>query len=91
MTIYHRLRVWMYKGFRIVTNAFKFTRSRTVNAIWMLPVFGECDYCGNDKQCATLEGDYETVVQICGSCLQKAMDVLQQAPAVQKDHRGVIM
>ncbi len=94
MTIFYPLKVWAYKGWRMTVNAFRFTRPRTVNTIWMLPVFGECDYCGNDMLCATLEGDYETVVQICGGCLNTAQQALGNQPKavpVATDHRGVIM
>lgn len=96
MTIYHRLKVWAIKGWRLGKNAFKWTQPRTVNMIWLQPVDKRCDYCALPGLCVTLECEFEVVATICGDCLAKAQSVLQLPPGkasyrVVTDHRGVIM
>ncbi len=90
MTIYYRLKVWAIKGWRAAKNAFKFVHKRTVNAIWLTPVFGTCDYCGNNMSCATLECDYEVIAKICAGCLDKAKAVIvkREDPKQQDARRG---
>lgn len=88
MTIYHRLKVWGIKTYRFFRYGFKQVRPRTTNQIFP-PIYGICDYCGNDKQCAVLECDYEVYAKICNDCLQKAKDYLAGYAGVA-DKRGVV-
>lgn len=102
MTIYHRVKVWLIKGFRLAMNAFKWVRPRTYNAIFTERVIGNCDYCElKNLPLAVLEADYEVYPKICGNCLDACFRVLypkegfeprkQQSPSYTKDHRGVVV
>ncbi len=91
MTIVKRIQVLFYKIVHSLPFLLKAVRIRTANAIFLKPVNAVCDYCGNEKSCATLEADWEVMVRICESCLFKALDVVGKNKAVQTDHRGVIM
>lgn len=78
MTIYHRIRVWCIKGYRLLTNGFKWVRPREHNVIFHKPVIAQCDYCDATGSCTVLEADYEVYPVICADCLRRAL--LQAAP-----------
>lgn len=95
MTIYHRLKVWAIKVYRLVRFGFKFVKPRGLMVIWTQPVLKGCDYCGFKDKCVTLECDWEVVATICNNCLDEAKAVIggtpKTEPFVKPDHRGVIM
>lgn len=73
MTIYHRLKVWSIKGYRLITSGFKWVRPRTRNVIFLQPVYQDCDYCDATAMTVVLEADYEVYPRICGNCLNKCL------------------
>lgn len=77
MSIYHRIRVWLFKGYRFIRYGFKKRRARTYNAIWVLPVVKKCDFCKEQKRCVVLECDWEVEAVICDRCLEVAKNVLR--------------
>lgn len=95
MTIYHRIKVWAIKCYRLVRFGFKFVKPRGLMVIWTQPVLKACDYCGFAEKCVTLECDWEVVATICGNCLAEAQQVLNgpvRTPRpVDRDHRGVVV
>lgn len=95
MTIYHRIKVWAIKCYRLVRFGFKFVKPRGLMVIWTQPVLKACDYCGFIEKCVTLEGGWEVIVTICGNCLGNAQQILSGPehpvkPIVQ-DHRGIVV
>lgn len=70
MTVFHRLRVWIFKAIRFVRFGFRTTRSRGAQ-IFLSPVWRACDFCDDESACIVLEGDYEVYSSICAKCLDK--------------------
>lgn len=101
MTIYHRLKVWAIKGWRIVRYAFVYVQPRTVNQIFRTVVNKRCDYCGNGPmtRCVVLECDLEVYATICESCTNTLWKVfnpddveeIASAVATPSDPRGVVV
>lgn len=89
MTIYHRLKVWAIKGYRLVTSGFMWIRPRTRNSIFILPVIKDCDYCDAHGSCVVLEADYEVYPVMCVDCIKKALRIAEK-PITPSDRRGVV-
>lgn len=94
MTIFHRLKVWCIKGYRLVKSGFKWARARELNTIFLQPVLKKCHYCGEEEQCVILECDYEVYATICGDCLKESFSILYGADSIPQplhDNRGVVV
>lgn len=103
MTIYHRLRVWAIKGWRIARYALMQVQPRTVHQIFRNPVLKKCDYCAvPNSACIVLECDYEVYATICGNCIDTIRRLLptvtphppepgDRSPVFTNDHRGVVV
>lgn len=107
MTIYHRLKVWAIKVWRVSRYAFMQVRPRTVNQIFREVVKKRCDYCGvPNVDCVVLECDLEIYATICEQCTNTIWKVFNPGGTVlyadtpshtargvveALDHRGVVV
>ena len=77
MTVYHRIKVLVIKGVRLLNSGFKWVRPRSRNMIFLQPVIKPCDYCDANGLCIVIEADYEVYPVICADCLERMLGILR--------------